>query len=112
MKIQVEYLEYMWPMRHFLITCGNKSKKLNIIAVSFCTPVSKDPLLIACAIGRNTCSCQLIENTKEFIINITNRVPSAEFGYFWRDKYNRRIRIFHKSKWLRLATRLSKRGGR
>jgi len=70
MKIDVEYLEFMWPMRHFLITCGDIERKSNIIAVSFCMPVSKEPPLIACAIGRGAYSCKLIESTKEFIVNI------------------------------------------
>ena len=74
MKIDVEYLEFMWPMRHFLITCGNMEDKSNIIAVSFCMPVSKRPPLIACAIGRGAHSRELIESTKQFIVN----VPSEE----------------------------------
>jgi len=51
MKTDAEYLEFMWPMRHFLITCGDIKEKSNIIALSFCMPVSKEPPLIACAIG-------------------------------------------------------------
>jgi len=70
MKIDVEYLEFMWPMRHFLITCGDIKGKSNIIAVGFCMPVSKEPPLLSCAIGRDTYSCKLIESTKEFIVNV------------------------------------------
>ena len=70
MKVDVEYLEFMWPMRHLLITCGDLKGKSNIIAVSFCMPVSKVPPLIACAIGRTSCSYDLIKNRKEFVINI------------------------------------------
>ena len=70
MKIEVEYLQFMWPMRHFLITCGELAGKSNIIAVSFCMPVSKEPPLIACAIGKAAYSRKLIESTKEFIINV------------------------------------------
>lgn len=81
MKIQVEYLEYMWPMRHFLITCGDRSKKSNIIAVSFCMPVSKDPPLIACAIGRKTFSCRLIETKKEFIVNIPGKELKSKIRF-------------------------------
>jgi len=33
MKTDAEYLEFMWPMRHFLITCGDIKEKSNIIAV-------------------------------------------------------------------------------
>ena len=70
MKVEVEYLQFMWPMRHFLITSGDIKKKSNIIAVSFCMPVSKEPPFVVCAIGRGTYSCSLIKSTKEFIINI------------------------------------------
>ncbi|MCK4397229.1 MAG: flavin reductase family protein [Candidatus Cloacimonadota bacterium] len=70
MKTDVEYLEFMWPMRHFLITCGDMKGNSNIIAVSFCMPVSKEPPLIACAIGKGAYSCKLIESTKEFIVNV------------------------------------------
>lgn len=70
MKTDVEYLEVMWPKRHFLITCGDIETKSNIIAVSFCMPVSKEPPLIACAIGRRTYSYKLIESAKELIVNV------------------------------------------
>lgn len=70
MKTDVEYLEFMWPMRHFLITCGDIKGKSNIIAVSFCMPVSKEPPLIACAIGKNSYSYELIKSNQEFIVNI------------------------------------------
>lgn len=70
MKIDVEFLQFMWPMRHFLVTCGDINDKTNIIAVSFCMPVSKEPPLIACAIGKNSFSFELIASTKEFILNI------------------------------------------
>jgi flavin reductase (DIM6/NTAB) family NADH-FMN oxidoreductase RutF len=73
-KRDTEYMEFMWPMRHFLITCGDIETGSNIIAVSFCMPVSKDPPMIACAIGKNTWSGRLIEKTGEFIVN----VPSQE----------------------------------
>lgn len=69
-KRDVEYLEFMWPMRHFLITCGDFRRKPNIIAVSFCMPVSKIPPLVACAIGKNAFSCSLIEETGGFVINV------------------------------------------
>ncbi|MBN1227593.1 MAG: flavin reductase family protein [Deltaproteobacteria bacterium] len=81
MKIDVEYLEFMWPMRHFLITCGDIEKRSNIIAVSFCMPVSKKPPLIACALGKDTYSCTLIENTKEFIVNVPQKELKEKIYY-------------------------------
>jgi flavin reductase (DIM6/NTAB) family NADH-FMN oxidoreductase RutF len=81
MKIEVEYLEFMWPMRHFLITSGEYEEKSNIIAVSFCMPVSKDPPLIACAIGKEFYSSKLIEDTKEFIVNVPPKELKKQIYY-------------------------------
>jgi flavin reductase (DIM6/NTAB) family NADH-FMN oxidoreductase RutF len=73
MKVDTEFLEYMWPMRHFLITCADMGGKPNIIAVSFCMPVSKTPPLIACAIGSHSLSGSLIEATGEFAVNVPGK---------------------------------------
>jgi len=81
MKIDVEYLQFMWPMRHFLITCGNMGEKSNIIAASFCMPVSKEPPIIACAIGKDTYSCKLIEKTKGFIVNVPTKELRSKIYY-------------------------------
>lgn len=68
-KTDVEYLRYLWPMRHFLITCGTIDRP-NIIAVSFCMPVSRIPPMVACAIGQKMFSAELIGQTGEFVVNI------------------------------------------
>jgi flavin reductase (DIM6/NTAB) family NADH-FMN oxidoreductase RutF len=81
MKIEVEYLEFMWPMRHFLITCGEVQGPANIVAVSFCWPVSKNPSLIACALGQNSYSRKLIEATGEFVVNVPPKKLKKEI-YF------------------------------
>ena len=81
MKIEVEYLQFMWPMRHFLITCGDLEGKSNIIAVSFCMPVSKKPPLIACAIGKEAYSRKLIESAKEFIVNVPTKELDPQVYY-------------------------------
>lgn len=69
LKREVEYLKYLWPMRHYLITCGSNDHA-NIIAVSFCMPVSKVPPMVACAIGQRMLSCELIGQAGEFAINV------------------------------------------
>ena len=68
-KTDVEYLKCLWPMRHYLVTCGGEDRA-NIIAVSFCMPVSKTPPMVACAIGQKMYSCELIRQTGEFVINV------------------------------------------
>ena len=82
MRLDVEYLEFMWPMRHFLITCGGGADgRANIMAVSFCMPVSKSPPLIACAIGKDTYSKKLIELGMEFVVNVPTKNLQAKVYY-------------------------------
>lgn len=69
MRKDTDYLEFLWPMRHYLVTSGFQ-EKTNIIAVSFCMPVSKEPPLVAVAIGPKSYSYDLINKSKEFIINV------------------------------------------
>lgn len=68
-KIRVDYLKYFWPMRHYLVTCGGGGPA-NILAVSFCMPVSKQPPMIACAIGQAMHSCGIIRREREFVVNV------------------------------------------
>ena len=68
--IDTEYLEHLWPMRTYLISCGESGAQADIIAVSFCMPVSKEPPLVACAIGRTAYSHDLIAAGGEFIVNV------------------------------------------
>lgn len=80
-KVPVEYLRFMWPMRTFLITCGEAEGEANIIAVSFCMPVSKDPPLIACAIGKTSHSAKLIESKGEFVVNVPESGLKSQVYY-------------------------------
>ncbi len=81
MKTDVEYLKYMWPMRTFLITAMGKNGKPNIIAVSFCMPVSKTPPLLTCAITKGAHSSKLIEEAKEFVVNVPTEKLNEEIDY-------------------------------
>ena len=67
-------------MRHYLVTCGS-GEQANIIAVSFCMPVSKEPPLIACAIGQKMYSSELIQQTKEFVINVPTQELKRQIYY-------------------------------
>ena len=79
-KIQSEYLKYFWPLRHYLITCGSH-ERANIIAVSFCMPVSKEPPMIACAIGQEMYSNKLIHETREFVVNVPAQELKRQIYY-------------------------------
>ena len=81
MKTDVEYLEFMWPMRHFLVSCGEMGREVNIITVSFCMPVSKAPPHLACAVGKDAHSARLIEESGEFAINVPEAKLEREVRY-------------------------------
>ena len=79
-KTEAEYLEYLWPMRHYLVTCG-RDGRANIIAVSFCMPISRVPPMVACAIGQKMYSCNLIRQTGEFVINVPTQDLTRHIYY-------------------------------
>jgi flavin reductase (DIM6/NTAB) family NADH-FMN oxidoreductase RutF len=76
-KIETEYLEFLWPMRHYLISCGDE-RRPNIITLSFCMPVSKIPPMVACAVGREAYSQTIIRESGEFVINVPTRDMQRE----------------------------------
>ena len=43
-----------------------------------------------------------------FAQKVIDKVPNAKWGYFGRGKYNNRIRIYSKRKWLKIIKRYNK----
>jgi len=58
------------PMHTVLISCVGKDGKPNVTTVSWATPTSHDPPLISISISAKHHSHKLIQETKEFIVNI------------------------------------------
>ncbi len=58
------------PMHTVLISCVGKDGKPNVTTVSWATPTSHDPPLISVSIATKHHSHKLIQETKEFIVNI------------------------------------------
>jgi len=79
-KITTAALKYLWPMRHYLVTCGPADSG-NIIAASFCMPVSRVPPMVACAIGLATYSYELIQQSGEFVINVPSQDLERQIIY-------------------------------
>ena len=73
MKVDVEYLKFLWPLKAYLITCGDIVSKVNIIAVSLCMPAAGQPPQLVCAIGKAFYSFELIKQTGEFVINVPTK---------------------------------------
>jgi len=102
-KIDTEYLKYFWPMRHYLVTCGS-GKSANIIAISFCMPVSKEPPMVACGIGRTMYSAEIILQTGEFVINVPPQELKRQI-YFCGSHSGRDVDKFNQTGLTPLAAR-------
>jgi len=66
----------MYPRHVVLVTCLDKKGKTNIISLSFSMPVSYSPPILVISVGLSKYSHQLIEETKEFVVN----TPTGEMG--------------------------------
>lgn len=58
------------PMHTVLVSCVGKTRKSNIITLAWVMPTSIDPPLVAVSIAPRRHSYKLIEETKEFVVNI------------------------------------------
>ena len=58
------------PMHTVLVSCVGRNGKPNIITLAWATPTSINPPLVAISIAPKRHSHALIEETKEFVVNI------------------------------------------
>ena len=64
------------PRPAVLVTCLDKEGRANAIAISWITPVSKKPPMVAICVAKTRYSYGLIKEAGEFVVN----VPSAELA--------------------------------
>ncbi len=60
----------MHPRHTVLVTCVDKEGKPNIITLAWSTPVSFNPPIVTISVGPQRYSHKLIEETREFVINV------------------------------------------
>ncbi len=60
------------PRPVYLIVSGRLGEKLNVMAASWVMPVSEEPLRIAIAVERETYTFELIEEYREFTVNVVD----------------------------------------
>ena len=61
---------FLHPMHTVLVTCIDKAGKANIITLAWAMPTSINPPLVAISIGPTRHSYKLIEETREFVVNV------------------------------------------
>jgi len=64
-----KFYYYAFPMQAVLVTCNDEKGKTNAITIAWHTPISKDPPLYGISVAPSRYSFNLIEKTKEFVIN-------------------------------------------
>ena len=70
MKIEWKPSELLYPCPVVLVTCADREGRPNIITLSWVGVACSDPPTISIAIRPDTHSYKLIEETKEFVVNI------------------------------------------
>jgi len=58
------------PKHTILLSCMDKKGNVNIITLAWCMPVSADPPMLAISIRPTRFSYKMIEETKEFVVNV------------------------------------------
>jgi len=58
------------PKHTILLSCMDKKGNVNIITLAWCMPVSADPPMLAISIRPTRFSYRMIEETKEFVVNV------------------------------------------
>jgi len=65
-----KFYKYMGPRTLALVTSADKDKHISIEPVSFITPVSMKPPMVALSIGAKQETVKNIRNSRQFMINI------------------------------------------
>ena len=72
-KINIEFssaYRLLHPMHAVLVSCVGKTGEPNVLPLAWVMPTSRDPALVAVSVAPSRYSHTLIEETREFVINI------------------------------------------
>jgi flavin reductase (DIM6/NTAB) family NADH-FMN oxidoreductase RutF len=76
-----KFYHYAFPMQAVLLTCNDKSGKTNIITLAWHTPISRIPPLYGISISPKRYSHELIQKTKEFVVNFAPYTLAEEVDF-------------------------------
>jgi len=72
-KINIEFssaYRLLHPMHAVLVSCVGKTGEPNVLPLAWVMPTSRDPALVAVSVAPSRYSHALIEETREFVINL------------------------------------------
>lgn len=62
----------LYPLPAVMVSCGRKGEKPNIITLAWVGTVCSDPAMVSISVRKERFSHDIIADTKEFVINLTN----------------------------------------
>jgi flavin reductase (DIM6/NTAB) family NADH-FMN oxidoreductase RutF len=65
-----EFSRLLHPLNATLISCQGKDGKANTLAIAWIVPVSMNPPMLVFAVTKGRHSYKLLEETREFVVNI------------------------------------------
>jgi flavin reductase (DIM6/NTAB) family NADH-FMN oxidoreductase RutF len=88
-----EFSRLLHPLNATLITCQGKDGKANALAIAWIVPVSMNPPMLVFAVTKERHSYKLIEQTREFAVNIARFNMARQVLYCGR-KSGREVNKF------------------
>jgi len=65
-----EFSRLLHPFNATLVTCQGKDGRPNALAIAWIMPVNTNPPMLVFAVKKERYSCRLLEQTREFVVNI------------------------------------------
>ena len=79
-----DFSRLLYPYNGTLVSCRGKTGQTNVLAIAWVMPVSMDPPMLAFVIRKERHSYKLLEETKEFVVNIAGFDLAAQVLYCGR----------------------------
>ena len=81
MKKDVDDSNWIRPMPNAIVSCRSSEGRDNALAIGFISNVATDPLMIMVAIRPSRYSHEIINETKNFVVNLPTKEFKEEFSY-------------------------------
>ena len=72
---------FLYPVPAVMVSCADENGKPNIITIAWAGTVCSDPPMVSISVRKSRYSYDLIKNSREFVINLTDRklAKAADF---------------------------------
>lgn len=63
----------LYPVPAVMVSCQRPNEKPNIITVAWAGTINSDPAMVSISVRKERYSYDILKETKEFVVNLTNR---------------------------------------